>query len=326
MTMPKETGLSIYRKMLTIRRFEEQIAEGCKEKKVICPAHLYIGQEAVASAVCEQLNKEDYVFGTHRAHGCYLAKGGDLNKIAAELYGKVTGCSRGRGGSMHVVAPEIGVLGTSAIVAGTIPLGVGAALAAQIRKDGRISAIFFGDGATDEGTFHESLNFAALRKLPVLFVCENNSYSTHLHISLRQPRHDISRFAEAQAVTWLQGDGNNAADVYEKTKKAVEMVRAGNGPVFLEFFVNRWRGHVGPNWDYDIGLRSKEQIEQWVRDCPIELFASYLKNKGLATEDELKKIGGEVEDSIKEAIKFAEDSPYPDASTMADYVFKGGSE
>lgn len=316
-------GLEIYRKMLTIRLFEDMIAECCLDKKFPGPAHLYTGQEAAAVGVCQNLNKEDYVFSTHRAHGHFIAKGGDLNALAAEIFCRETGCSRGRGGSMHLVSPDIGIMGTSAIVAGTIPLGVGAALASEVQKKKWISVIFFGDGASDEGTFHESLNFAAHRKLPVLFACENNYYSTHLHIDFRQPKQEISRFAVAQGVTVIKADGNDALDTYEKAKQAVEIVRKERKPVFLEMFVNRWRGHVGPNWDYDVGLRTKEQVEAWKQDDPIKKFGEYLIENNLAKQEDLDEIKKDVEKEIEAAREFAEASPKPPTEEVDKYVFRG---
>jgi pyruvate dehydrogenase E1 component alpha subunit len=320
--IPSTTLRDMYVTMLKIRRFEDKVAEGCLEKKVICPAHLYTGQEAVATGVCANMNKEDYAFGTHRGHGLYIAKGGDLNTLMAEIYGRKTGCSDGKGGSMHVVAPEVGILGTTSIVGGVLPLAVGTALASVMREENRISVSFFGDGATDEGVFHECLNFASLKKLPVIFVCENNFYSSHLHISFRQTHENIARFAEVHEMLGIQADGNDVVEVYKAAHEAVEHTRKGNGPVLMEFKVNRWRGHVGPNWDEDVGLRSKEQIDEWKRNCPINEYEDFLMKKKILSESEIERISADVDKAIEEAIRFAEESPYPDPTEVTEDVYK----
>lgn len=312
----------MYTLMLRIRMFEEEVAQACLEKKVICPAHLYTGQEAVAAGVCAALRRDDYAFGTHRGHGLYIAKGGDLKRLMAEIFGRETGCSRGKGGSMHVVAPEVGILGTSSVVAGIIPLAVGTALASLLRRNNRVSASFFGDGATEEGVFHEALNFASLRKLPVIFVCENNHYSSHLHISFRQPRADIVRFAEVHGMPGVRVDGNHVQEVYKAAREAVEFARRGKGPTLIECMVNRWRGHVGPNWDYHVGLRSEKQVEEWKRNDPIKKLELYMVRQGLLSRAEIKNISVSVEKEVKEAVTFAETSPYPEPSEVLDDVFQ----
>ena len=311
---------AMYATMLKIRMFEEKVAEGCREGKVICPAHLYTGQEAVATGVCANLRRDDYAFGTHRAHGLYIAKGGDLKALMAEIYGRKTGCSKGKGGSMHVVAPEVGILGTSSLVGGVIPLAVGTALASIIQGNDRVSVPFFGDAGTDEGIFHESLNFASLKKLPAVFVCENNRYSSHLHLSFRQPRDDIARFADVHNMLGIRVDGNNVLEVYKAAREAVKHARKV-GPVLLECVVNRWRGHVGPNWDYHVGLRSKKQVDEWKRNCPIKKFGKFLLKQKILSESEMEKISKHVDKEIEEAVEFAENSPYPDPSEVAEDVY-----
>lgn len=320
--IPPKTLQALYATMLKIRMFEEKVAEACLEKKVICPAHLYTGQEAVASGVCATLRKDDYAFGTHRGHGLYIAKGGDLKLLMAEIFGRKTGCSKGKGGSMHIVAPEVGILGTSSIVGGIIPLAVGTALASVLQRNDRVCVPFFGDAVTDEGVFHECLNFASLKKLPVIFVCENNHYSSHLHISFRQPRDDIARFAEVHNMPSIRVDGNHVLEVYEAAYEAVERARKGKGPTLLECVVNRWRGHVGPHWDYHVGLRSKEQVDEWKRNCHIKKFGEFLVKQNILSESEIKKISNNVEREIKEAVAFAEESPYPDPSEVMEDVFE----
>ncbi len=255
MKIPQELSheklVGMYKTMLKIHRAEESIAEGCISKEIICPCHLYIGEEAVAAGVCSELEKNDYVFSSHRSHGHYLAKGGDLNKMMAEIYGKVTGCSGGRGGSMHIASPEMGLPGSSAIVSGTISLAVGSALAFSMQNKKAISVAFFGDGAVDEGVFYESLNLASLYKLPVIFVCENNLCATHLPISACLADTDIFKKAKVFNMPGIKVDGNNVLEVYKAAKEAIENARCGNGPALIECMTYRWRGHVGPNDDLD---------------------------------------------------------------------------
>jgi len=313
---------AMYATMLKIRKFEENVAEGCRKEKVICPAHLYTGQEAVATGVCANLRKDDYAFGTHRAHGLYIAKGGDLKALMAEIFGRRTGCSKGKGGSMHIGAPEIGILGTSSLVGGIIPLAVGTALASVLRGDGRVSVALFGDAGTDEGVSHESFNFASLKKLPVIFVCENNRYSSHLHLSFRQPRDDIIRFAEVHNMLGIRVDGNNVLEVYKAAREAVKHARQGKGPILLECIVNRWRGHVGPNWDYHVGLRSKKQVDEWKRNCPIKKFREFLLKQKVLSDSEMRRISKQLDEEIDAAVGFAEKSPYPNPGEVAEDVYK----
>ena len=220
--------------------------------------------------MCAALRKDDWVFSTHRSHGHYIAKGGDIKAPMAEFYGRATGCSKGRGGSMHLASPDVGLPGSSAIVAGTIPLAVGVALAFSMQKRDSVSAAFFGDGAANEGTFYESLNFAALKKLPVIFVCENNFYSTHMPISACLADTDICKKAEAFKVPSIRVDGNNIVEVFKVAKSAVEDARCGKGPTLIECMTYRWRGHVGPGYDLNKGLRSKEELVYWMNRCPIK--------------------------------------------------------
>lgn len=320
--IPPTTLRKMYATMLKIRKFEENVAKSYREKKVICPIHLYTGQEAVATGVCANLRKDDYALGTHRGHGLYIAKGGDLKALMAEIFGRKTGCSKGKGGSMHIVAPEVGILGTSSLVGGVIPLAVGTAMASIMQGSDRISVPFFGDAGTDEGVSHESFNFASLKKLPVIFVCENNRYSSHLHLSFRQPRGDIVRFAGVHNMLGIRVDGNNVLEVYKAAREAVNHARRGKGPILLECIVNRWRGHVGPNWDYHVGLRSKKQIDEWKRNCPIKTFRGFLLKQGTLSDSEVKKISESVDREIERAVVFAENSPYPDPREVTEDVYK----
>lgn len=314
---------SLYTTMLKIRRFEERVAELLyPEPEIICPVHLYIGQEAVATGVCANLRKDDYVFSTHRSHGHYIAKGGDTKALMAELYGKVTGCSKGRGGSMHLASPDVGLPGSSAIVAGTMPLAVGAALAFSLRGQDTVSVVFFGDGAASEGVFYESLNFASLKKLPVIFICENNLYSTHMPISACLADTCIFKKAEAFNMPGIKVDGNNVFEVFRAAKRAIEDARRGNGPTLIECMTYRWRGHVGPNFDLDKGLRAKEELDSWMNRCPIKALEEFLIEHDILSEPEKVQIIEGIDKEIEETIIFAKESPYPDENTLLDNVFK----
>ena len=320
--IPQSILKKMYFIMLKIRMVEERVADLVVHNEIICPCHLYIGQESIATGACVALKKEDYVFSTHRSHGHYLAKGGDLDKMMAELFGKVTGCSRGNGGSMHLVDPAIGYLGSSAIVAGTIPLAVGTALSSTIQKNDKISIAFFGDGAATEGVMYESLNFASLKKLPVIFICENNFYSTHMHIKEIQAGVDIYRRAESFNIPACKIDGNNVIDVYKKTSTAVEHARCGNGPSFIECMTYRWRGHVGPNWDIDKGLRSEEEVQWWINNCGIKRIEDLLLSTKIISLSENESLKSALSAEIDGAVRFAKESPYPDVTEYKNKVFK----
>ncbi len=313
----------LYITMLRIRKFEERVAELLQhESEIVCPVHLYTGQEAIAAGVCANLQKDDYVFSTHRSHGHYLAKGGDIKALMAELYGRATGCSKGRGGSMHLASPDIGLPGSSAIVAGTIPLAVGAALASSIQEKDTVSVAFFGDGAVNEGVWYESLNFASLRKLPVVFVCENNLYSTHLPISACLANTNIYKKAEAFNMPGIRIDGNDVVEVYKVAERAIGDARSGKGPALIECMTYRWRGHVGPSYDLDKGLRNKEELDYWMGRCPIKALEGLLLNQGVISESEKSQICQGIEEEIEEAIAFTRESPYPEETELLKDVFK----
>lgn len=288
--------------------------------EVGCPSHLYTGQEAVAVGVCAALQPADYVWGGHRSHGHYLAKGGDMQAMMAEIYGKVSGCSGGRGGSMHLLAPEVGILGTVPIVAGTIPLAVGTGLASKLRKDHKVSVSFFGDGAVEEGHFHESLNLAALYKLPVIFVCENNSYSSHMSLLERRAEDNIHLAGQTHGIPGTRLDGNSVIEVYEAVLKAVKRARNGEGPTLLECRTYRWRGHVGPSKDMDVGVKRKDEMGEWLPKDPLTLARNHLLKLGKSSA-ELKKINLEVQKEIRRSIAFARTSSYPDVDTILDHVY-----
>jgi pyruvate dehydrogenase E1 component alpha subunit len=311
----------MYESMLRIRRAEEWVADLVLKGEIGCPCHLCIGQEAVAAGFCAVLHREDYVFGAHRSHGHYLAKGGSLNEMMAELFGKSTGCAKGRGGSMHLVAPEVGILGTVPIVAATIPMAVGTALASRLRGDGRISISFFGDGAVDEGTFHESMNLAASRILPVVFVCENNLYSSHLHLLERRAQDNIVQSAEAHGMPGICIDGNDALEVYRAATASVARARRGEGPTLIECRTYRWRGHVGPSDDLHLPVRREDETEEWRRKDPVLRMMLLLLAQGVPTE-EVDAIASRVELEVGAAVEFARQSPYPKAEELMDFLFK----
>ncbi|NQU85564.1 MAG: thiamine pyrophosphate-dependent dehydrogenase E1 component subunit alpha [Mariniphaga sp.] len=317
--------LDHYRTMLRIRLAEEGLVDKIIDGTVKTPSHLYSGQEAIATGLCANLTKEDIIFGNHRSHGHYLAKGGSLKEMFAEIFCKETGCSRGRGGSMHLISPENGVLGIVPIVAGTISLAVGSALASKIKKENTVTVSFFGDGATGEGVLYESMNFAALKKLPVIFACENNLYSTHLPLTEIRVNPNISESAVPFGIKSFQIDGNDVLEVFEVSKKAVETCRNGEGPVFIEFLTYRKRGHVGPDDNIQgthTDIRPKQEIEAWLLKDPIDLQEKYFTDNKISTKEELKKIKNQVKNEVNEAIEFALSSNYPNPKELLEYVYK----
>lgn len=320
--LEKDILIKMYETMLKIRRFEERVGDLVTIGEIKTPCHLYIGEEAVATGVCFALGKEDYIFGTHRSHGHYLAKGGNLGELMAEIFCKKTGCSKGKGGSMHIIAPEVELLGTPPIVGASIPMAVGAALSSALKGENKVAVSFFGDGATNEGVFYESLNFASLKKLPVIFVCENNFYSTHLPISKCLADTNIAKKAECFGLPGIQIDGNNVAEVYETARRAVERARKGEGPTLIECLTYRWRGHVGPSDDLDKGLRTKEELDSWMAKCPIKRLEELLTKEGFLSEEEKNQISQNIEKEIEEAVRFAKESPYPEKEELNRGVFK----
>jgi len=314
----------LYRSMLRIRLFEESFIEPILNGDVHCPVHLYSGEEAISAGICSALSETDYIFGNHRSHGHFLAKGGSMAELAAEIYCKGTGCSRGRGGSMHIIDPAKGMMGSAPIVAGTISLALGAALAASIRKDNRVAVCFFGDGATGEGVLYESLNFAALKKLPIVFACENNLYATHMPVQACRVKNNIYKIAEPFLIESHEIDGNDVLQVYEAGQKAVEKCRAGEGPVFLECLTYRFRGHVGPDDNIQgshTDIRPKQEVEEWLLKDPIKKFEHYLVDHQLIDKQEFAEIREEVEKEVADAHTFAKESPYPKESELTKYVF-----
>ena len=307
--------------MLRIRRVEEAIADRYAEQEMRCPTHLCIGQEAIAVGVCDVLERRDKVFSNHRAHGHYMAKGGDLNAMIAELYGRVTGCCGGRGGSMHLIDLDAGFMGATPIVGGTIPVAVGSAWASKLQKHDEVTVVFFGDGCFEEGVMHESLNFAALHKLPIVFVCENNNFSVYTPLKLRQPQRPIHTLAAAHGVCALDGDGNDVDVVRELAKQAVEAVRAGLGPYFLELRTFRWREHCGPNFDHELNYRSPGEIKTGLADCPIERYKAVIGKCGVDMAPIVAKIEDRLRKEIKEAFDFSDRSANPLPSAASEKLY-----
>lgn len=308
--------------MLRIRKIEEKIAELYPEQEMRCPIHLCIGQEAVAVGVCQALTQGDYAMSGHRAHGHYLAKGGDLRKMMAELYGKGTGCSKGKGGSMHLIDLSVGFLGSTPIVGSTIPIGVGAALGTQMKKESRVTTVFFGEAATEEGVFHESINFAVLKKLPVIFICENNLYSVYSPLEVRQPENrEVFELVCGYGIESHKADGNDVVAVFTLAQKAIQKAREGKGPSFLEFTTYRWREHCGPNFDNDLGYRTPEEFEIWKKKCPLENFRKKLLNENSITEEELNQMAKLIDDEVEGSVQFAKQSPFPEESALYENVY-----
>lgn len=314
--LPAAVLQRLYTAMRRIRLVEEGIAQLYHEQQMRCPVHLCVGQEGVAAGVCAALEQDDYVMSGHRSHGHYLAKGGSLKAMMAELYGKATGCSKGKGGSMHLVDLDANFLGATPIVAATIPIAVGTAFASRLRGERRVSVVFFGDAAPEAGVFHESLNFASLRRLPVIFVCENNLYSTASPFAVRQPARELVESGRGHGVESRQGDGNDVLDVYRLARRAVEQARRGDGPAFLEFKTYRWLEHCGPNDDSDLGYRTQAEIDAWKARCPIRRLERQLVEDAVLTPQDIERVTQALTAEFLEAIAFAKDSPVPSPDAL----------
>jgi TPP-dependent pyruvate/acetoin dehydrogenase alpha subunit len=319
--MHDQTRRNLFRSMLRIRRVEEALGTRYAEQMMRCPMHLCIGQEAIAVGVCAALRKEDKVFSNHRAHGHYLAKGGDLNAMVAELYGRATGCCGGRGGSMHLVDMDVGFMGATPIVGGTVPLAVGSAWAASLQGTHDVTVSFLGDGCFEEGVVHESLNFSALHRLPIIFVCENNDFSVYTRRNERQPDRPIYRIAEAHGMPAVSADGNDVETVASLSRSAAEQARNGSGPQFLEFAAYRWREHCGPEFDDHLKYRSVQEIEAGMKNCPIDRYKKILMDGGGLDERACAGIEAQILEEVSAAFAFALASSKPTIKDAWEKVY-----
>lgn len=317
---PKEQLIKFYKMMLRIRIIEERIAELYPLGKMRTPIHLSIGQEAVPTGVCAALKNTDAVFASHRCHAAYFAKGGALKHMLAELYGRVTGVCKGKGGSAHLVSPKKNMY-SAPILGAMIPVAVGAALSFSMDKSKRVSAVFFGDAALEEGVCAESINFAVLKKLPILFVCENNFYSTHTHIRYRQPDEPIYKRIRSFGIDSGRIDGNNVLEVYVAALEKIDKCRRGQGPFFLECITYRYREHVGPNYDFNNPYRSKEEVENWMRRCPVRRIEETLVSGGVMTIEEISSLKRKFNSEVNRAIHYAENSLWPSKKGLTEDVY-----
>jgi pyruvate dehydrogenase E1 component alpha subunit len=311
--------MEMYHSMRLIRRFEERVNELYLQGRIPSTLHLYIGQEAVATGMCANLRQSDYVLSTHRPHGHSLAKGVAPREIMAELFGKVTGCCRAKGGSMHVGDIDVGVLPAIAIVGGNIPIASGVGLATKMQGAGNVAVAFFGDGAANEGAWHEGMNIAAIWDLPVIFVCENNLYAASTPFSVAFKIEHVADRAAAYGMPGVTVDGNDVLAVYRAGRKAIERARRGEGPTLIECLTYRLCGHSRSD---PRTYRSREEEEEWSEHDPLPRFRRWLQEQGIQTAEQLDTINEEVEGTIDEAIEFAEQSPAPDLSELYEDVFK----
>lgn len=317
----KDKLLWIYTKMNEIRKFEEKAFKLFEENKLRGSVHLYIGEEAIASTVISLLRDSDYITSTHRGHGHGIAKSGDLKSAMAELMGKETGFCKGRGGSMHIADLKKGNLGANAIVGGGIPIAVGGALAAKLKGTDNVAVSFFGDGASNQGTFHESINLASVWKLPAIFVCENNGFGISVPVATSTSVKDISVRAKGYDIPGVTVDGNDVLAIYDAVEKALKRAKAGKGPTLIECKTYRWKGH----WTGDPEVyRTREQVAQWMEKCPIKRLRKYMIDEKIATKKELDDIEAKAQADVDEATQFAIDSPEPDPAHVLDDVFYEG--
>jgi len=321
-TPPPDTRVTLHRSMMRIRRIEERIRKLYPEGDMRCPTHFSIGQEAVAAGICENLQRSDYVISAHRSHAHYIGKGGNLRAMFAELYGKVDGCASGKGGSMHLIDLSVNFLGCVPIVGATIPIGVGAAFGSVLQDANAVTAVFFGDAAAETGLFHESLNFAAVQQLPVLFVCENNLYSVNTPLDVRQPANrTIADLGRGHGIVSSQHDGQSIEQVYDVARDTIARMRAGSGPVLLEFMTYRWFEHCGPLSDLHLGYRTQQELDEWMARCPIKAHEELLRASGMLDDHKLARMEAEVAAEIDDAIAFANASPFPPRSELANHLY-----
>jgi pyruvate dehydrogenase E1 component alpha subunit len=321
-TSKAEFSIRLLESMVRIRMIEEAIADHYAEQRMRCPVHLSIGQEAASAGVCASLRSNDQAMSGHRSHAHYLAKGGDLNAMIAEIYGRATGCCKGRGGSMHLVDLKAGFVGAVPIVGSTIPIATGLAFADRLLKRDRVTVAFLGEAATEEGVFHESANFASLHHLPIVYVCENSLYSVYSPMHVRQPGHrEVYELAAGHGISSHQGDGNDPLAVSELMSRAVTHARSGQGPVFLELKTYRWRDHCGAGFDNHIGYRTEAEYLEWKKRDPIANFEARLQQSGDFDELRYARFKDAVEAEISAAFSTANAAPFPAGSSLLDNVY-----
>ena len=318
LSLKKEQFSEMYRKMLEIRLFEEKVFDLYGQNLVPGTIHLYAGEEAVAVGVCSNLNVDDYITSTHRGHGHCIAKGADLRRTMAEILGKKTGYCKGKGGSMHIADFAVGMLGATAVVGAGLPIAVGAGLSAKLRKTSQVVACFFGEGASNQGTFHESINMASVWALPVVFVCENNLYAMGTRQSRIMSIQNVADRAAAYGIPGVIVDGNDVLVVYEAARTAVERARAGKGPTLIECKTYRHKGHSRVD---SAKYRPKEEVEEWLGKDPLKRFRQAMLGNGTLTQTELEHVETEVADEVADAVKFALDSPYPEGKEALENVY-----
>lgn len=318
-TLPRETVLALYRQMQVIRQCEEQLARSHQRGLIHGACHTYVGEEAIATGVCAHLGAPDVVFSTHRGHGHALAKGVPPRELVAELFGRSTGCSMGRGGSMHLFSPQVGMMGTSGIVGPCILQAAGAGYSFKLLKTDQVAVAFFGDGAANNAAFHEGLNMASIWKLPVLFVCENNQFATEIANSYAAGNPNVASRGAAYGIPGIEVDGNDVLSVYDVAGEAIRRARSGGGPTLLECRTYRTRPHAEGMGDFT--YRTREDVEEWKKRDPIVRFRAISEEQQTATAEDFAEVDAEVQTLIAEAMKFAEASPWPEAETATHHVY-----
>ena len=314
-------SVELYRTMLKIRLAEERIVQIYPSDKIQSPVHLSVGQEGVSAGVCLAMDAPDRIYGTYRSHGLYIARSGDLKKMFAELYGKDSGCARGKGGSMHLAAPEAGLMACSAVVASTIPVATGNALASKLRGTGRVIVSFFGDGGMDEGVFFESVNFAVLKSLPIVYVIENNGYGIHSKLSDRRKQTDLFRVTEGLGLSGRRIDGDDVFAVYESMREALDRSRKGGGPQILEYTTHRWKEHVGIGDDFNQPYRTPNEEKIAKESDPVKRAREVLGKKFNLKDAEMIQWEKEILAEIDEAVRFAESARFPSADRLMEDLY-----
>lgn len=317
----KKKIIDFYLLVSRIRKSEKKLIELYPQQEMKCPHHYAIGQEVVAAGVCVNLNNKDQIFSSHRCHGHYIAKGGCLKSFMAEMYNKVTGCTKGKGGSMHLIDTKVGMMGSHGVVGTNVPIALGASFYLKYKKRKNISVVFFGDGGADQGVLYESLNFAALKKLPILFVCENNSFASFSHITSRHAQKNISLRVSNFGLKSFKLDGNNPILFLKKIEKIISYIKKNNKPVFVEAKVNRFMAHCGLGEDIGPGLRSKNDIKKMYKVDPLVLLEKYLISKKLLSKNKLKLVNEKIDLEIKAALNFAKKSRLPTKKDLFKNIF-----